>query len=59
MTQNAEDPSVSGGFDLEHSSGFYIGLWAANVLASNTDLGADGAEGGGDANADINWFNGT
>ena len=33
MTQNAEDPSVSGGFDLEHSSGFYIGLWAANVLA--------------------------
>ena len=30
------------------SSGFYIGLWAANVLASNTDLGADGAEGGGD-----------
>ena len=37
MTQNAEDPSVSGGFDLEHSSGFYIGLWAANVLASNTD----------------------
>ena len=48
MTQNAEDPSVSGGFDLEHSSGFYIGLWAANVLAANTDLGADGAEGGGD-----------
>ena len=39
MSQNAEDPSVSGGFDLEHSSGFYIGLWAANVLASNTDLG--------------------
>ena len=37
MTQNAEDPSVSGGFDLEHSSGFYIGLWAANVLAENTD----------------------
>ena len=37
MSQNAEAPSVSGGFDLEHSSGFYIGLWAANVLASNTD----------------------
>ena len=37
ISQNAEDPSVSGGFDLEHSSGFYIGLWAANVLASNTD----------------------
>ena len=53
MSQNAEDPSVSGGFDLEHSSGFYIGLWAANVLASNTDLGADNAEGGAGANADV------
>ena len=36
MTQNAEDPSVSGGFDLEEDSGFYLGLWAANVAASNT-----------------------
>ena len=53
MSQNAEDPSVSGGFDLEHSSGFYIGLWAANVLASNTDLGADNAVGGAGANADV------
>ena len=53
MSQNAEDPSVSGGFDLEHSSGFYIGLWAANVLASSTDLGADNAEGGAGANADV------
>ena len=34
MTQNAGDPSVSGGFDLEDDSGFYIGAWAANVLAS-------------------------
>tara|TARA_B100000508_G_C11441164_1_gene268853 strand:- start:521 stop:1198 length:678 start_codon:yes stop_codon:yes gene_type:complete len=53
MSQNAEDPSVSGGFDLEHSSGFYIGLWAANVLASSTDLGADNAVGGAGANADV------
>ena len=53
ISQNAEDPSVSGGFDLEHSSGFYIGLWAANVLASSTDLGADNAEGGVGANADV------
>ena len=44
MTQNAEDPSVSGGFDLEDDSGFYIGLWAANVLAAadapSTDTGS-------------------
>ena len=42
MTQNAGDPSVSGGFDLEDDSGFYIGAWAANVLASN-DTGATGS----------------
>ena len=35
MTQNAGDPSVSGGFDLEDDSGFYFGAWAANVLASD------------------------
>ena len=50
MTQNAEDPSVSGGFDLEHSSGFYIGLWAANVLAEDsvTTDGPDGVAGNAD-----------
>ena len=41
MTQNAGDPSVSGGFDLEDDSGFYFGAWAANVLASDgTDSGS-------------------
>ena len=50
MSQNAEDPSVSGGFDLEHSSGFYIGMWAANVLAENsvTTDGPDGVAGNAD-----------
>ena len=37
MTQNDSDPAVSGGFDLEHDSGFYIGLWASNAKAINTD----------------------
>ena len=37
MTQNAGDPSISGGFDLEDDSGFYIGAWAANVLSSDDD----------------------
>ena len=41
MTQNAEDPSVSGGFDLEDDSGFYLGIWAANVLAAEgSDTGS-------------------
>ena len=37
MTQNAGDPSISGGFDLEDDSGFYLGLWAANVAADDDD----------------------
>ena len=37
MTQNAGDPSVSGGFDLEDDSGFYLGVWAANVAADDDD----------------------
>ena len=36
MTQNASDPSVSGGFDLEDDSGFYLGVWAANVAADDS-----------------------
>ena len=35
MTQNAGDPSISGGFDLEHDSGFYLGTWAANVMSDD------------------------
>jgi len=36
MTQNAGDPAISGGFDLEDDSGFYIGAWASNVLAADS-----------------------
>jgi len=31
FTQTNEDFAVQGGFDLEHSSGFYAGVWASNV----------------------------
>tara|TARA_B000000565_G_scaffold227303_1_gene183966 strand:- start:253 stop:894 length:642 start_codon:yes stop_codon:yes gene_type:complete len=37
MTQNDSNPSVSGGFDLEDDSGFYFGVWAANVEADDDD----------------------
>mgnify|MGYP006232483693 FL=1 len=43
LTQNAGDPSVSGGFDLEDDSGFYLGVWAANVLADDKDGDALGS----------------
>jgi uncharacterized protein (TIGR02001 family) len=33
LSQNNQDPSVQGGFDLAHSSGLYIGTWGSNVSA--------------------------
>jgi len=32
VSQTKEDPAVQGGFDYAHSSGFYAGTWASNVL---------------------------
>jgi len=31
VSQNAEDPSIQGGFDYAHDSGFYVGVWGASV----------------------------
>lgn len=31
VSQNAEDPSIQGGFDYAHESGFYAGVWGASV----------------------------
>lgn len=31
FTQTDADPAIQGGFDLNHSSGFFIGTWASNV----------------------------
>ena len=36
VTQNAEDPSIQGGFDYAADSGFYAGIWGASV-----DFGGD------------------
>ncbi len=39
LSQNNQDPSVQGGFDVAHSSGFYVGVWGSNVsnwAATNT-----------------------
>jgi uncharacterized protein (TIGR02001 family) len=30
-TQTENEPALQGGFDVSHSSGFYIGTWASNV----------------------------
>ncbi len=31
VSQNSEDPSIQGGFDYAHDSGFYAGVWGASV----------------------------
>jgi uncharacterized protein (TIGR02001 family) len=31
ISQNAEDPSIQGGFDYTHESGFTAGIWGASV----------------------------
>lgn len=36
ISQNQEDPSIQGGFDYAHESGFYVGIWGASV-----DYGGD------------------
>jgi uncharacterized protein (TIGR02001 family) len=33
LSQNNQDPSFQGGFDVAHSSGLYIGTWGSNVSA--------------------------
>jgi uncharacterized protein (TIGR02001 family) len=31
QSQTQRQPAIQGGFDVEHSSGFYAGVWASNV----------------------------
>lgn len=47
-TQTKGDPALQGGFDVEHASGLYAGVWASNVswtteaeIMSNNSLEAD------------------
>ena len=53
MTQNDSNPSINGGFDLEDDSGFYLGVWAANVEADDDDTIA------GSGSIELDGVNGT
>lgn len=37
ISQTDEDPAIQGGFDLGHSSGFYLGIWGSNVDFNDGD----------------------
>ena len=50
-TQTKHEPALQGGFDVEHSSGFYIGTWASNVdwttqALGNSSIGSGNGEDG-------------
>lgn len=42
ISQTDQRPALQGGFDYEHDSGFYIGVWGSNVSWLQ-DLGASGS----------------
>ncbi len=37
ISQTNEKPAIQGGFDLGHSSGFYVGNWNSNVSSAQYD----------------------
>jgi len=37
VSQTLEDPAIQGGFDLNHESGIYAGIWASNVNFGSND----------------------
>ena len=39
--QTEDAPAIQGGFDLSHSSGFYVGNWNSNVEFGNTSIESD------------------
>ena len=41
VKQTEDAPAIQGGFDLSHSSGFYIGNWNSNVEYGNTSMEMD------------------
>jgi uncharacterized protein (TIGR02001 family) len=41
LSQNQEDPAIQGGFYYAHESGFYAGVWAANVSFGDASTESD------------------
>jgi len=42
VSQTDSGPAIQGGFDLEHSSGFYAGIWASNLdFGDDADIEID------------------
>jgi uncharacterized protein (TIGR02001 family) len=38
---SGSDPAISGGFDIGHASGFYVGTWASNIEADDGSIEID------------------
>lgn len=47
LSQTSGDPAIQGGFDIEHDSGLYLGVWASNVdFADDLEVDYYGGFGG-------------
>lgn len=41
ISQTDEDPAIQGGFNFNHESGLYLGVWASNVDFADADIKID------------------
>tara|TARA_Y100000748_G_scaffold280687_1_gene259792 strand:- start:5843 stop:6640 length:798 start_codon:yes stop_codon:yes gene_type:complete len=44
VTQSNEDPALQGGFDISHSTGFYVGTWASSLETNSGKTDAASTE---------------
>jgi uncharacterized protein (TIGR02001 family) len=51
ISQSNENPAIQGGFDLGHSSGFYIGTWGSTV-----DFDFSEADGGYNGSLELDYY---
>ena len=57
VSQTDEKFAIQGGFDVEHSSGAYLGIWASNVDFDSVDDSATSDDDGG-ATAEVDFYGG-
>lgn len=62
ISQTGAEPAIQGGFDLAHSSGFYLGMWGSSIswisdggLATNAGLELDTYAGYKGAAGDVSY----
>jgi uncharacterized protein (TIGR02001 family) len=55
FSQTNEEPTIQGGFDVGHATGFYAGVWASNV-EFNENAGVAPADAVNEATVEIDYY---